>query len=237
MELEIVQKGHRLYSQAIAPVFASQNFDQSVTGVSGETILFSTVIPANTLGPNGVLRLSILCRTDGVLSNSKSWRVRFGSTLFASVGVTTINLLNTITRIANRNSTSAQVSNKYLHVMQGVAGTLESNMTGAVDTTVDQYLTITGQTTVEPTKSATITRSGSTATAAVTAHGYVSGDSVLMAGANEAEYNGTFVIFNVTANTFDYTVTGSPATPATGTITSARWTKMTLESVLVEVVK
>ena len=67
-----------------------------------------------------------------------------------------------------------------------------------------------------------LTRSGSTATATVTAHGYQNNDWVVIAGANETEYNGAFHITNVTANTFDYTVSGSPATPATGTITAVR---------------
>lgn len=75
----------------------------------------------------------------------------------------------------------------------------------------------------------TITRSGSTATATYTAHGYRNGQVLLMAGASQTEYNGLFTISGVTANTFQYTVTGSPASPATGTITSkvapAGWTK------------
>lgn len=75
---------------------------------------------------------------------------------------------------------------------------------------------------VEATVSTTLTRSGSTATAAATAHGYKNGDKITIAGANETEYNGEFVISNVSANAFDYTVTGTPATPATGTITSQR---------------
>lgn len=70
------------------------------------------------------------------------------------------------------------------------------------------------------TKSVTsITRSSSTATVTVTTHGYANGDFVKIIGADQTEYNGTFQISNVAADTFDYTVTGSPATPATGTIT------------------
>jgi hypothetical protein len=61
-----------------------------------------------------------------------------------------------------------------------------------------------------------ITRSGSTATATLNDHGFQNGDTVVILGATETEYNGSFVISNVTANTFDYTVSGSPSTPATG---------------------
>ncbi|HEV2292459.1 MAG TPA: RHS repeat-associated core domain-containing protein [Tepidisphaeraceae bacterium] len=67
-----------------------------------------------------------------------------------------------------------------------------------------------------------ITRSSSTATATSTAHGYRVGESITVTGATETEYNGTFVITAVTSNTFSYAVTGTPATPATGTITVRR---------------
>lgn len=78
-------------------------------------------------------------------------------------------------------------------------------------------------------KTITITRSGTTATATATAHGYRNFQNLTISGANESQYNGSFVITNCTANTFDFTVSGSPATPATGTITSIvsplGWTK------------
>ena len=63
-----------------------------------------------------------------------------------------------------------------------------------------------------------ITRSSTTATATSTAHGYTTGDKVNIRGATQSEYNGDFTITVVDANTFTYTVSGSPATPATGTI-------------------
>jgi len=74
-----------------------------------------------------------------------------------------------------------------------------------------------------------ITRSGSTATVGLTGHTCTEGDVVLIAGAEQSEYNGEAAIFNVTADAFDIAVTGTPATPATGTITvkkaPAGWTK------------
>lgn len=63
-----------------------------------------------------------------------------------------------------------------------------------------------------------ITRSGTTATATVTAHGYVNGDQVNIRGATDSLYNGDFVISSVTTDTFQYTMTGTPAANATGTI-------------------
>ena len=66
-----------------------------------------------------------------------------------------------------------------------------------------------------------ITFSSPKATATVTAHGYSNGDQINIAGAtgpDAALYNGDFIISDVTANTFAYTPTGSPANPATGTL-------------------
>lgn len=66
----------------------------------------------------------------------------------------------------------------------------------------------------------TITRSGATATVTHTAHDLTTGDYVDINGANENEYNGTHQITVTGANTYTYTVSGTPATPATGTIDS-----------------
>ncbi|MBK6906480.1 MAG: hypothetical protein IPH08_05000, partial [Rhodocyclaceae bacterium] len=66
-----------------------------------------------------------------------------------------------------------------------------------------------------------ITRSSTTATVTTTATNSLStGQTVVIAGAGEAAYNGSFVITVTSGTTFTYTVAGSPATPATGTITA-----------------
>ena len=67
-----------------------------------------------------------------------------------------------------------------------------------------------------------ITRSGTTATATTSAdHGLSSFVGVTIAGAAESEYNGLQDIQVTGLNTFTYSVSGSPATPATGTLTAA----------------
>lgn len=71
--------------------------------------------------------------------------------------------------------------------------------------------------TLNTTALTTITRSGSTATATLTSHGYSVGDKVVVQGASQTEYNITATIIAVTTNTFDYTISGTPVTPATGT--------------------
>ncbi len=64
----------------------------------------------------------------------------------------------------------------------------------------------------------TITRSGATATVAHTAHGMATNDKVVIRNANQNEYNGIHQITYIDANSYSYSVSGSPATPATGTI-------------------
>lgn len=64
-----------------------------------------------------------------------------------------------------------------------------------------------------------ITRASTTATVTTpTPHNLETGDKVTVSGAGQSEYNVTATITVTGPNTFTYTVAGSPATPATGTI-------------------
>ena len=64
-----------------------------------------------------------------------------------------------------------------------------------------------------------ITRSSTTATVTTSIdHEYSTGDYIVISGATQTEYNGVFQITVTGDTTFTYTVSGSPATPATGTI-------------------
>lgn len=68
-----------------------------------------------------------------------------------------------------------------------------------------------------------IARSGAVATVNTgQVHGYITGQTVNIAGADQSEYNGDLQITVTSTTTFTYTVTGTPATPATGTITAQR---------------
>lgn len=69
-------------------------------------------------------------------------------------------------------------------------------------------------------ESVNITRSGSTATVTHTTHGVADGSKVRIIGADQQEYNGIFTVSVSDANTYTYTISGSPATPATGTVLS-----------------
>lgn len=73
---------------------------------------------------------------------------------------------------------------------------------------------------------ASITRSGTIATVTTTTeHGLSSFVPVTIAGADQTQYNVTDAAIVITGlTTFEYTVVGSPATPATGTITATATT-------------
>lgn len=63
----------------------------------------------------------------------------------------------------------------------------------------------------------TLTRSGSIVTATLTSeHVLANGVEVVVSGATEPEYNGTYAVTVTSTLTFEYTITGTPTTPATG---------------------
>lgn len=65
-----------------------------------------------------------------------------------------------------------------------------------------------------------ITRVGTTATVALTAHPFKPGDRVLIAGATGADgllYNGSFVVATTATSSFTYTLTATPSANASGT--------------------
>lgn len=66
-----------------------------------------------------------------------------------------------------------------------------------------------------------ITRSGSTATVSHTGHGFETGNDVRIRDATQNEYNGIHSITVTGANAYTYTVSGTPATPATGSPVSS----------------
>jgi hypothetical protein len=63
-----------------------------------------------------------------------------------------------------------------------------------------------------------ITRSASTATVTQTAHGLETDDKAYIAGANQPEYNGIHQVTYISSTQYSYGVSGTPTTPATGTI-------------------
>jgi hypothetical protein len=73
-------------------------------------------------------------------------------------------------------------------------------------------------TTNTPQTISTLTSSSTTATVVTSvAHGLVTGNRIVVTGAAEAPYNGTFIITFVDATTFTYTLLSTTTSPATGT--------------------
>jgi len=66
-------------------------------------------------------------------------------------------------------------------------------------------------------KTSSITRSGSTATVTCTAHGVADGKKAIIRGALEPEYNGVQTTTWISADSYSYTVSGTPDTPANDT--------------------
>jgi len=83
-----------------------------------------------------------------------------------------------------------------------------------------QYQTLSEQTILAQSLSVnSLTRIGSVATGqTVSDHNLASGVSITISGAIETEYNGTFTITVTGPDSFTYEITGTPTTPATGTI-------------------
>jgi hypothetical protein len=76
------------------------------------------------------------------------------------------------------------------------------------------------------TATVTITHSGVHATVTHASHQLTSGDTVIISGADQANYNGTFTVTVTGTNTYEYTMSSNPHADATGTIT-ASWFKGT----------
>lgn len=124
-------------------LIAVQNITVSVTNTTNETELYSVVIPKNTLGKNGILRvLTLWYHTNS--ANIKTLKIKFGGVSFVSLFPTTTSIVQHLLCIRNRNNNAAQVSFPITNanVFNSILGTL---FTATVDTSVDQILSITGQ--------------------------------------------------------------------------------------------
>lgn len=106
-------------------------------------------------------------------------------------------------------------------VFTGVAGTTvpAGTLLKKIDDT--QYALQTPTTISTNSINCTITRVGTKATVTTSNnHNLATGLSVVIQGANQTEYNKTTSIIVTAENQFTYEVSGSPTTPATGTITA-----------------
>lgn len=105
-----------------------------------------------------------------------------------------------------------------------ITGTIGTPLAaGSKFTSDDVILSLVGAITISniSVSVSTLTRSGTTATVTTTGnHNLATGTTTTISGAVETEYNGAFVVTVIDLVSFTYEVTGSPSTPATGTILS-----------------
>jgi hypothetical protein len=128
---------------ALAPrviILAQQNTQVvAPTDTTNESTLFSFTLPGGLLGPNDSLRIGAHMSCDNN-ANSKILRVRFGGSIALSSGtVTTAAYSHMNVIIANRNSRTAQTTRMSYSYAGANGGPL------AINTTVDQLITVTIQ--------------------------------------------------------------------------------------------
>lgn len=120
-----------------AGVLAQSAVPASVTGTVAETTLATIVVPANAMGLNGSLRISLFASNTNN-ANNKTLNVRFGGVQLASAIRTTTLNQGQYFIILNRGAANSQI---WYQLAQG-AGLSEAVV--SVDTTQTQNLTITG---------------------------------------------------------------------------------------------
>lgn len=186
----------------------------TLTPSMGHAIEFGTNVPTTMTLTNCDFGTNYSGTEDGSVGNETFW---FRDTSPTSI---TLNLVGctgnfgyktdgaAITIVSDPVTTAVTVLDNNASPLQGARVILES-----ADGTGDlPYLET-------PTS---ITRSGTTATVTHTAHGIPDGKKVVIRGATDTLYNGVFVISVTDANTYTYTMSGTPAaSPATGTITAS----------------
>lgn len=130
-------------------VLYKSNTQIALTGTTSRTLLASATLPANTLGANGTIEVSTLWTHDNS-ADVKQPEVTFGGTAFSKNNVSTTATSQVYTAIANRNSTSSQIGNPINFT--GIAGTIASPITSAIDTTTDQDIAFYGTLVTDSTK-------------------------------------------------------------------------------------
>lgn len=186
-----------------------RNGASASTTVNVAVTVTVTAKDANTLDPIETAR--VLLEADSVATGTHTGSDNASTLTDGSQSFTTNALVNY--RIYNTTDGSDGL------ITANTATTVTATLAGGTQNdwdTSDAYI-IVAKPALNP---VSITRSGSTATVTHRNHGLSSGTSVVIRGTTQDEYIGTYTISNVSTNAYDYTVTGTPATPATGSPTS-----------------
>jgi len=183
---------------------------------------------------SSMLNIGCAVATSVVQSNNQIFFIgvskQKGRSVYALTG-TTPEIISTasIERLLNADdlaaisSFSVKISGHNFYVL--TLGTL--GITLAFDLVMRDWKEWTSLTANASTSVTSLTYSSTTGlvTAVSASHGASDGDPVVIAGAAQSDYNGTWVVSYVDANTFTYIPTNAPAvTPATGTITAVAYT-------------
>ena len=116
----------------------------SVTGTTNETTLGTIVVPAGMMGASGMLRITSLW-SHVASANAKVLRTRFGGTEFATL-TSSVTLASWQSFVHIRNRTAAtQVGFPAAGGNSGLGAATVAVTPGAIDTTVDQSILLTGQ--------------------------------------------------------------------------------------------
>ena len=137
-------------SVASGAYWYSQTYpNTSVTGTGAETVLADVAIPANAIGPTGILRITTAWTATNS-ANNKNLRGRFSSTANSTAGTqvhgvtsNTWAVLQTQSIMRNANATGSQTS--FNNGVNSYAAGSSTLVAASVDTTQVTHVTITGQ--------------------------------------------------------------------------------------------
>lgn len=128
------RSGSVVVAQSGAPV--------PLTGSTVETTLATITIPGGLMGPNGSVEIiPLFSHTNN--ANLKTIRVKFGGTAYAALAASTTTNTQSLVRITNANSVSAQKG--FGNPLAGFGTTAGVLVTSAVDTNAAVTVLITGQ--------------------------------------------------------------------------------------------
>lgn len=230
------------YVQPIGPWFVDGRRWSVGAATSAIDLSYTTLPP---LAPNAQVEIFHQWKMDGT-NVTKRGRIYIDGTLGGGVAgaqaiytrnYTDTNVqVNQYSRLQNRNDAASQMC---LTIGDSAAFGASTSalveLTASTDTS--KLLRAMGETSKSGSNVAmAITRSGSTATATAAAHGLATGDYIGATGATQTEYNVDPVqITVVDANTFTYPVTGTPATPATGSPVYQKYVGLALVAFRVDI--
>lgn len=193
-----------------------QNIAESISGTSTTNIDREYSISTDGGVTWGTWTTVSGANLSGESISPTGFRIRFRFTANATSSSTLINGFY----VETTTTTAAQDNNQYPIEQVDLKITCKDANDLSVISGVRVYLEADSGGALPYQDSVSITRSGSTATVTHTAHGLKTNDKVVIKGCNQNEYNGIQEITVTDANNYTYTVSGTPATPATGTITA-----------------